>query len=200
MNNLLFGFLKKSIIVPVVVAALIMVVTGIAVPKMITSSLTTSVVAQEIDISAYNLKEYSKFETLEQGDYVASITADTINLNCAICYNSVKEINSAGLLKQSKEPWNKGSVAIIGENENTKFKPFHNATVGTKLSINFYKNAVCNYEITEITYNNSRKAINEQLKKNDLLLCVPYTNFDSPNGEKLYIIYSAKLGGIEKWS
>lgn len=200
MNKLLLRFFKRFIIVPVLVAMVAVIAISFTMPKIINESHNASVVSiPDIDMSMYKLNEYNRFGELNAGDYVATITCEDVNLSCAVCYDSTNEINAVGLQKLSHEPWNNGNVAIVGDNITNKFKYLHNVQIGTELSINYYKNAVCTYKITNVTYNHSINEIEEQLKSNNLVLCVPYTDFESPDASKLYTFYFAELGGVEEW-
>lgn len=201
MDKLLFSFLKRIIIAPIVTALVVIACIGIVVPKVINDSIIPAVsVAPSVDISEYNLVEYDTFDTLREADYVATVSSDEIGLGCAVCYLSSNNINAVNMLKQSKEPWNNGSVAIIGDNKGNKFKNLHNSNIGTNIVIDYYKNAVCSYKVSKIVYNNTIKDIPKLMKEADLVLCVPYTDFESPNGtDKLYIAYLAELGGVDNW-
>lgn len=201
MDKLLFSFFKRFIIAPIVITVAVIICIGIVAPKAINNSMIPTVsVSQNVDISEYNLVEYKNFNTLKEADYVATISSDEIGLECAVCYSSSNNINAVNMLKQSKEPWNNGSVAIVGDNMGNKFKNLHNSNVGTSIVIDYYKNAVCSYNISKIVYNNTIKDIPKLMKEADLVLCVAYTDFESPNGtDKLYIAYLAELGGVDKW-
>lgn len=201
MDKLLFSFIKRYLIVPLSVAIVAIIATSIVMPKIITASQSDIVIsAPEIDPSSYELRDYKKFSELKDGEYVASIESNELNISCAVCYNTANDDDSVRLQKQSLEPWNKGSVAIVGDNYTRQFKYLHNAEVGTEIKIDFYKNAVCTYKITGVSYNNSLKSIPAELKKNNLVLCVPYNYFESKNGEKLYTFYFAELGGVKQWN
>lgn len=200
MNKLLLRFFKRFVIVPISFAIIAIIATSFVVPKLITGSYSVNNVSvEDIDISNYKLNEYEHFSQLEKGDYVATIISDEIKLSCAVCYDSTSQINSAGLSKKSKEPWSNGSVAIVGDNVPNKFKYLHNSKIGTEIKIDYYKNAICTYKITGVSYNHTTDEIKSALKKTDLLLCVPYTDFENPTESKLYTFYTAELGGVEQW-
>lgn len=200
MKSLFISFLKRFLLIPILVTVVVIAVIAIKVPNAVSvSNLTVSASAPDVDISVYNLVEYEKFSSLKEGDYVATVSSDEISLGCAVCYESTNDLNAVTMLKCSKEPWLGGSVVLMGENVKQKFKYLHNSTIGTEININFYKNATCKYKITSVEYNHTQEELKDCMKKADLVLCVAYKDFESPNGSNLYITYFAELGGVELW-
>ena len=199
MKPLVWKFAKRIIIIPLVLTAMSIAIVSINVtPKVNASIKSVQITEPVVDISEYNLVKYKKFSELSKGDYAATITVESVSIKCAVCYDSSEEADAVCLVKQSKEPWNNGSVALIGDNEARSFKRLHNAVVGTDIEIDFYKNPTCNYKVTAISYNCSEKDIYKKLKENNLVICVPYYDFESTDGSLLYTIYEAELGGNEQ--
>lgn len=201
MNKILFSFIKRFIIAPLIILLAVISAVAVVMPKIVDASqIQTVAVAPEVDISSYNLSEYNSFSQLKNGDYVATISSDEISLGSAVCYISSNDVNAVHMIKASKEPWNGGSVAVIGANTVNKFKNLHNCKQGTKLEIDYYKNARCSYEIVDVLYNNTKKDIDSLMKRADLVLCVEYNDFETPDeSDAFYIAYLAKMGGMEKW-
>lgn len=201
MNKLLLSFLKRFIIAPLIITAVVISAFGFFASREVAlSQASVDFVTPSIDISDYNLVEYHSFDALKSDDYVATLSSDEIELGCAVCYSSGNEVDAVSMLKQSKEPWNGGSVAITGENLTLQLKPLHNSKVGTRVKIDYYKNQICTYEIKQVVYNNTLDDIPALMKKADLVLCVKYDNFESSNeGDSFYIAYLADIGGVEEW-
>lgn len=201
MNKILFSFIKRFIIAPLIIVVAVISAVAVVMPKLVDASqIQTVAVAPEVDISNYQLLEYDSFSELKNGDYVATISSDEISLCSAVFYVSSNDVNAVHMLKASKEPWNGGSVAIIGDNNVNEFKNLHNCKQGTKLEIDYYKNARCSYEIVDVVYNNTKKDIKSLMNRADLVLCVEYNDFETPDeSDAFYIAYLAKMGGMEKW-
>lgn len=200
MKPLLLNFIKRFILVPVLLTALIIVGVGIKLPSVVADSKSVTVITSPVvDIDKYNLVSYKSFKDLKSGDYVATVSCEELRINCVACFDSSAELHAAEVLKQSKEPWNNGNVAIIGENLTTQFKYLHNASIGTEIVVNYYQNETCTYSIKKIVDICKKENIIDYLKQYNLVLCIPYVDFDSPTGSMLYHVYLAELGGVELW-
>jgi sortase (surface protein transpeptidase) len=200
MNSLFLNFIKRALLVPAVITAVVAFAIVSFVPKSVSASnVLTANTASDVDISQYSLVEFSDFSTLKQGDYVARIYSDELAINCAVVYgsNSGVDADCVAMQKCSTEPWNDGSVVIIGDNLTTYFRYLHNAVDGTEISVDFYRNSTYTYNITGVNYNVAQKNLSKFMQPNTLVLAVPYEDFESTNNQPLYIVYTATLGGVK---
>lgn len=200
MKPLFFNFIKRFILVPVLLTVIVVIVVGIKLPSVVADSQNVTVITSPVvDTDKYNLVSYKSFKDLKSGDYVATVFCEELQINCAACFDSSAELHAAEVLKQSKEPWNKGNVAIVGDNLTTQFKYLHNAGIGTEIVVDYYHNETCTYSIKKIVDVSNIEDVIEYLKQYNLVLCIPYVDFDSPTGSMLYHVYLAELGGVELW-
>lgn len=198
MNSLFFNFVKRALIVPLLFALVAIAAVNFVVPKMVESSNAVSyTTAAKIDISKYQLAEFDSFSKLEKGNYVATVSSEEIGLNCAAAYNSSEIVDTVNLLKISTEPWNNGSIAIIGKNLTTEFKYLHNAIAGTEVTVDFYRNSTYTYKINKIIYDASQGDIKKHMAPDTLVMALPYVDFESSDDKPFYILYVAELEGVK---
>lgn len=101
------------------------------------------------------------------------------------------------MTKASTEPWNDGTVAFVGDNFDSEFKSLHSAKIGDEVYVSFYKHGTYTYKITKITANNKLTALKQYEKqKNKLILCLPYTDFESAESSSIYTFYIAESEAI----
>ena len=198
MDSLKFNFVRRAFIIPALLSAVIIAVIWFAAPKMIESSNAVSVVAAtDVNISKYKLNEYNKFSQLKSGDYVATITCKNSAVSCPVLYLDDIETGTAYMPKFSTEPWNNGTVAFVGDNFESEFKSLHSAKIGDEVYVNFYKHGTYTYKITKITANNKLSDLKQYEKqKNKLILCLPYTDFESADSSSIYTFFIAESEAV----
>lgn len=198
MHDLKMGYIKKALIFPLVVVAVLVIVAAISVPSIIRSlpvatDRTQAVKTYNAKDYDYYLKEYERFDDLRLNRFVGWLHSDDIALGCAVTYNSEDEdSDAASLLPQSTEPWLNGCVMIIGDNSDIEFRNLHKATIGDEVTVDFYAKDSYTYKIKQIEVNVTKDEILDYQKEDTLILCKPYKNFEK-DGSYFYSIYIAEL-------
>lgn len=198
MNKLKSEYIKKAVIIPLLVLAVLILAATFIVPKFIDSlPVGTDKVhaVTQYNVEEYDLfpTEYSKFDELAHNRFVGWLSSEDVALGCAVTYDSENEDSKASsLIKGSTEPWNDGCVMIIGKNTDNEFRNLHKAKIGDEVEVEFYKNNTYKYQISDIEYTVSRDEIKNYKNKNSLIMCLPYKNFDK-NGEYYYTVFVADL-------
>ncbi|MDO4363482.1 MAG: sortase [Clostridia bacterium] len=196
MNNLKSSYIKRAVIYPLLVLAVLIITATVVVPKFIDSlPVSTDKVHA---VTQYNpgdydmfLKKYHNFDELNHNRFVGWLSSEDAALGCAVTFDSENEsTDAASLLKNSTEPWNNGCVMIIGKNSDAEFRNLHKAEIGDKVDFEFYENGTYHYQISKIEYAVARDEISEFKKKNTLIMCVPFKNFEASN-EFFYTVYIA---------
>jgi sortase (surface protein transpeptidase) len=193
MNSLTFNFIKRAFIIPIAVTLVVVLGMFIFIPTSSSAQSTTTSVSK-IDLSGYSLAQYSKFKQLDISAYVGSISSDSLGINCAITYSLDSEnINTVLLSENSTEPWNDGSVVLLGDDNTSEFKTLHDSVIGDEITIDFYSNNKYTYKINDVSYGKTLKDIKSYNKKNTLVMYVPYSNFDDLSNSYYYVEYVAEL-------
>ncbi len=192
MASLLFNFFKRAIIVPVIVTAIVIGALYMAIPKYVNEGQARPTsVNERIDLSQYSVKEYNSFSQLKAGDYVGTIRCDNIDLgNTAVLYLSEND-NGVYVESGSSEPWNGGSVLIIGNDINNQFGKFYNSEKGDKIELEFYSRDTYTYKIQNKAVGVTKKEINNYLGDGRLVLAVPFNDFSNLGGSFFYTLYIA---------
>jgi sortase (surface protein transpeptidase) len=192
MNSLTFNFIKRAFIVPIAVTLIVILGILVGVPKIVSAQSSTNSVTK-IDLSGYSLAEYSEFKQLKESDYVGSISSESLGINSAITYSLDSDKNTILLSQSSKEPWNNGSVILVGDNSNSQFKSLHSSEVGDEITINFYSNDKYVYKITDVEFGKTLEDIDSYNKKNTLVMFLPYNNFEDLGNSYYYAVYIAEM-------
>lgn len=198
MNKLKSEYIKKAVIIPLLVLAVLILAATFIVPKFIDSlPVGTDKVhaVTQYNVEEYDLfpTEYSKFDELTHNRFVGWLSSEDVALGCAVTYDSENEDSkAASLIKGSTEPWNDGCVMVIGKNTDNEFRNLHKAKIGDEVEVEFYKNNTYKYQISDIEYTVSRDEIKNYKNKNSLIMCLPYKNFDK-NGGYYYTVFVADL-------
>lgn len=198
MNKLKSEYIKKAVIIPLLVLAVLILAATFIVPKFIDSlPVGTDKVhaVTQYNVEEYDLfpTEYSKFDELAHNRFVGWLSSEDVALGCAVTYDSENEDSKASsLIKGSTEPWNDGCVMIIGKNTDNEFRNLHKAKIGDEVEVELYKNSTYKYQISDIEYTVSHDEIKNYKNKNSLIMCLPYKNFDK-NGEYYYTVFVADL-------
>lgn len=193
MNSLILNFIKRAVIVPVIVTALCVCGVRFIAPKLVESSNQVSAVTSEsVDASIYNLVKYNNFNDLKKNDYVATVTCETVGMSCAAVFNCEDEPKAVDVDASSTEPWNDGTVVLVGENTASQFNKLHKANLGDEVVVEFYKHDKYTYKISKIEHSYSRENIQNSMKYKGLLLCCAYNDFSDLENSKLYTVYFAE--------
>ena len=198
MDDLKNGYIKKALIFPLVVVAILVIIAALSVPGIIrglpvSTDRVQAVKTYNAKDYDYYLKEFDSFDELRLNRFVGWLSSDDVALGCAVTYNSEDEDSDAcSLLTASTEPWNNGCVMIIGDNSDIEFRNLHKATVGDVVTVDFYAKDSYSYKIKQIEVNVTKDEIADYKANNRLILCKPYKNFEQ-DGTYFYSIYIADL-------
>lgn len=198
MQSLKTAYIKKALIFPLVVVAVLIVVAALTVPSIVqrlpvSTDRTQGVRTYNAKDYDYYLKEFDSFDELRLNRFVGWISSDDAALGCALTYNSeAEDSDAASLLPDSTEPWNNGCIMIIGDNTDLEFRNLHKASNGDIITVDFYAKDSYSYIIKDIEVNVSRNEIKNYKKDNSLILCRPYKNF-AKDGQFFYTLYIADL-------
>ena len=192
MASLLFNFFKRAIIVPVVVTALVIGSIYAFSPTFITEGTQRTVsTGENIDLSDYKVKEYSSFKQLKPGDYIGTVSCKSVDLGeTPIVYISKNE-KAVYAIDGSVEPWNGGSILIIGNDVYSQFLKLYNSEKGDKVSVNFYSGDTYNYKIEKKVAGVTESELKNYIKDGKLVLAVPYNDFSNLGTSFFYFLYIA---------
>lgn len=196
MNRLKSSYIMRAIVYPFLILAILIITATLTVPKFIASlPVATDKVhaVTQYNVADYDMfpMEYNRFSELSHNRFIGWLSSEDVALGCAVTYDSENESTDASsLLKGSTEPWNNGCVMIIGKNSDAEFRNLHKAEIGDKTDVEFYENGTYHYQISKIEYAVARDEISEFKKKNTLIMCVPFKNFEASN-EFFYTVYIA---------
>ncbi len=197
MNSLVFNFIKRAVIVPVVCAALAAAVLIFAGPRAVAKTAAvgnkTSNTVKTLDITAFSAKSYEGFSELKSGDFIGSVSSEDIGFGeKAISYHAAED-GSIIMSKASKEPWNGGSLLLIGANTSDSFKPLHRCQIGDTFKVSFYNKDVYTYRLTKILPCEEEKKLSSHLGENRLLLCLQYYDFTNLGNDYFYQVFVAEM-------
>lgn len=193
-TSLVFNFIKRVFIIPVAITLVAVALVCTFVPKFVDYSDKLIVeTSADVDISNYKLTDFNRFKDIDNGTYIGTLTVPDVKINCAVVYNSDSQPNALNMIKGSAEPWNSGGMVIKGTNQKSQLNRLHNANVGDFVEFDPYKNDTCKYVIKQIKYGVEETNLTKYIKKNSLVLCLPYTNFYNGNEQNFYTVYIAEL-------
>ena len=193
MASLLLNFFKRAIIVPVIVTALVIGAIYAVTPHFITERKSrTSSLNDRIDLSLYSVKEYDSFKELRAGDYIGDLSCESVDLGrTAIVYKS--QVNNAVYaIDGSKEPWNGGSMLIVGNDVYSQFAKLYNSKKGDKISLEFYSRETYTYKIENKVVGVTDAELKGYLTDGKLVLAVPYNDFSNLGSSFFYTLYIAR--------
>lgn len=200
MNGLKSSYIRKAIIFPTVVVIILIILATIFVPPFIARIPTATDATRgvkEYNADDYYLVNYDNFEDLRLNNFVGWLSSDDIALGCAVTYKSEDENTSAAsLLEYSKEPWNKGTLVIIGDNTDAEFRNLHKANMNDTFTIEFHKHDSYTYAVKDIVPTRTKEEIKDYIDEGDAILCLPYNDFSKLGSEYFYTVYVCK---IVKW-
>lgn len=193
MKKLRSSYIKKATLFPLITIVALIIVSIIAVPKllpMIPTATDATKAVKEYNADDYYLVNYSNFEDLRLNNFVGWLSSDDIALGCAVTYKSENEdTNAASLLSMSTEPWNDGTIVIIGSNTDKEFRNLHKAAINNTFNIEFHQHNNYTYKIKEIIPTKSKDEIKEYTDEADAILCLPYNDFSKFGKEYFYTLY-----------
>ena len=192
MASLLFNFFKRAIVVPVVVTALVIGAIYALAPKFINETSTRVVSGnQTINLSEYHVKEYSSFKDLKSGGYIGKVSCENVDLGeTPVVYLSQNE-KAVYAVQGSEEPWNGGSILIIGNDVYSQFAKLYNSEKGDKVKLEFYSNDTYNYRIEKKVTGVKESEFKDYLRDEKLILAVPYNDFSNLGNSYFYTLYVA---------
>ena len=196
MTSFVFNFLKRALIIPLALAAVVTVAVVALVPKYcnFNNESAGAYTVQALDLSQYEVEEYTAFSELDGGALVGGIKSDSVGFGENAIINNSSENGSIRLSKVSTEPWNNGAVVLIGKNTENGFKSLHQADVGDTLTLNCFSNGEYSYKITDIKTNLTESELEALAKENTLVAAVSYNDF-SKLGESFF--YTAFIAEAE---
>lgn len=197
MHKIKSSYIKKAIIFPVAVVAVLIIIALIAVPKIIARIPTATDATRAVttyNVDDYYLVNYDDFSDLRLNNFVGWLSSDDIALGCAVTYKSEDEgTSSASLLERSSEPWKDGTIVIIGENSDREFRNLHKATINNEFTIEFHQHDSYTYKIKDIVATVDKDEINDYMDKGDALLCRPYNDFSQLGSTYYYTLYVCEM-------
>lgn len=195
MNSLFVNFIKRAIIVPLLVSCIAAALILFAGPRAVArtnAAADNSSASESLDLTGYSLKSYSSFNQLKSGDLVATIKCENILLGeKAVIFDSSDKSNIV-MHKASVEPWNKGGVLFVGANTSDQFKLLHDAEIGEKFVVSFYDNDTYTYKLKRIIPCAEAKELTSYIKENRLVLCLQYNDFKDLGNSYYYQVFIAE--------
>ena len=193
MGSLIFNFIKRAVVVPILVTAVVIAAIMFFVPDKVAQSNTTAAVSiAEINLNDYSVKDYKKLSELRSDDYVGSIECADIALPKKALVFDAESKNDISVIKGSVEPWNKGGMVIVGANTVNQFNSLHNVRKGDIFKVEFYGNKTYSYTVKKIVTGARQKELGSYLSEKTIAVAVPYNDFSDINGDSFYTVYIAK--------
>ena len=198
MTSLMFNFVKRAIIIPILLLVIVVVCIYLVVPRMLNTanaapSTETVEDADIVDLSySYDTVEYDSFNKLGQGNYVGTIECANVGMSkIAIVYDDDQK-NAVSTFTGSREPWKNGSIAIITNDISSDLSKIYNAEKGDEIKVDFFSNNEYTYTLEKKVIGKTEKDIKSYMNGTDLVICVPYNNFSDLSNSFYYTIYIAR--------
>ncbi len=193
MASLLFNFFKRAIIVPVVVTAIVIGAIYLYVPSLITDgqSRATEETAA-VDLSQFSVKEYNSFRELKSGDYIGTVSCSSVELGETPVVYIANNEKAVYAINGSAEPWNGGSMVIIGNDVYSQFAKLYNSEKGDYVSLKFYSGNTYDYKIEKKVTGVTENELKNYLVDGQLVLAVPYNDFSNLGNSFFYTLYVAR--------
>lgn len=201
MTSLLFNFIKRAIIYPLIVTALVCLLISFTMSKQAdTSDSSVSVKTVEVSMDDYSPKEYNEFSQLKQGKYALTITHGSVQ--SAVLYDNVEEQNDISNLfylnPSSTEPWNNGCVKVMSDSWYQMNKAL-DIKIGDTIDGDFYHSddnehdtTVYKYKVKSIMNSKTAKAITKFDDADTLLICTSYENLADKNQKTYYVVVAER--------
>lgn len=192
MTSLLLNFLRRAILVPVLLTAVVIFSVYTVVPKYVYSGNKDEVETESVvDLSSYNTKDYASFKNLKSGDYVGTVECPSVGMNKTPIIFSEERKGVASLCKDSKDPWNKGAFAIATNDTKCEIGKLYNSKIGDEITVEFYSKGEYTYKLEKVIVGKTKKDINSYIKDSKLVICVPFNDFSDLNNSYYYTFYIA---------
>lgn len=200
MTSLSFNFIKRAILYPLIVTALVCSVISFALSRQVQSSVSSaSVKTAEVNIYDYSPKEYSAFSELKEGKYALTIIRKDVQ--SVVLYDNVEEQSDISNLyylhPSSTEPWNNGCVKVMSDSW-YQMNKILDIKIGDTIEGDFYHSddnesdtTVYKYKVKKIMNSKSAKSITNFDQADSLLICTSYENLADKN-QKLYYVVVAE--------
>ncbi|MBE6720559.1 MAG: hypothetical protein E7571_07925 [Ruminococcaceae bacterium] len=179
MDSLIFSFIKRAVIVPSIITA---VVIGCLLGASRLAPQQQSTVLSDV---VYQQKAFDSFGSLIEGDYVGKITCGSDFAADITFGESVS--GSLVLDTDSTEPWKNGRAIVVGTGAANQLGTLRHLKAGDSVTLEVYSNSGYTYKITSVksglTFGETKKI------KADLLICRSYNDFSDLAFSKLYTVY-----------
>ena len=191
MNSMVFSFIKRAVIVPLLLAAVS--VAGLFL--FVTYTPDFDKPGADDGSVVFQTKDFDKLSELSEGDYVGKLTHSENALEITYA-----ESVSTSLVaeKNSSEPWSNGTVIITGTSAAAQLGDFRSAKKGDCVSLEVYSKGRFEYKITDIKTGLTLSDLQKIKSDKALLLCRSYNDFSTEGSAKLYAVYVAKPTGEVK--
>ena len=193
MKSIVLSFIRRAVIVPVLITAVVTAVIYFALPKFLNDSDEgkSAYTVTSLDLSPYNVNQYDAFSELEKNDFVGSVYSEKLGFGeSAVLFDCDGEHIS--LDKDSAEPWNSGGVILYGDDSSSQFGNLENAEIGDEITVKFYSNEEYTYTVTDIKANLRYDEVKKYAADNTLIAAISYNDFSNLGEDYLYTIYIAE--------
>ena len=194
MGLLVFNFIKRSLLVPALVTALViggLTLYGNRAASASQSKLTPTTATEELDLSGYSSSLYDSFAELNNGDLIGTISSDAIGLAPAvICYH-LDNRSEVSMAEGSTAPWESGAMLLIGADTARQLRAMHNAVTGSELTLDISGKETYQYTVTQIDTGVTEAQLENYLIDGTLAVAIPYKNLSGATAPDYYIVYSA---------
>lgn len=201
MTSLLFSFIKRAIIYPLIATVLVCLLISFAVSRQAQSAAdSVPVKAAQVSMDDYSPKEYNEFSELKQGKYALTITHG--ETQSAVLYDNVEEQNDISNLfylhPSSTEPWNNGCVKVMSDSWYQMNKSL-DIKIGDTIEGDFYYSddnesdtTVYKYKVKSIMNGKTAKSITKFDDADSLLLCTAYENIADKKQKTYYVVVAQR--------
>ena len=190
MISLLLNFFKRAIAVPLIVCiAAVIAVT--AIPN-IGAGTSDNGKLSEVDISLYSAKQYDRFKELESDSYAGLLFSEDFSFGKIPVLYDVENQNTVSVVKGSGEPWNGGSMLIVGKNSEAQFKGLKRAKKGDTIVFDSYSNTEVSFTVKSIVTGVRENELKSYMKQGKLVLAYPYNDFSDLGNAYYYTLLIAR--------
>lgn len=194
MRSLIFNFIKRSVLVPVVVTAAVLALLLTLGGRAATASQAklTPAAAAAPDLSGYSSSLYDSFEQLTDGALIGTLSGlDGALSDKVVCYQPTDRSQLA-MAEGSTAPWNGGAMLITGTDTENQLAAMHRAKVGSDLTLTVIGRDTYPYTVTRIDAGVTEENLASYLQENTLVVAFPYKNLAVGSNADLYIVCIAE--------
>ena len=195
MRALAFNFVRRAIIVPVVVTALLLAVLMYMAPRQIAQSAANvnTVYAGGVSLASFNTVDYDSFSALTEDAFVGTLSCEALEMPAVAVLNGTQNNANIGMAENSAEPWGSNSgILLIGMNTVNQLKYLHSAAVGNEFTFSFYGNGNYRYAVERVVPNCAEDDLDAYCEEGTLVLCLPYNDVSSEDAPALYLVCVAR--------